>query len=149
MKGYEFCRLLSSETWGIRAAVLWPEKAPGPECKLDADDQEGTFHFGVKHQSRVVSVGTFLPQEHPELNAADYRLRAMATDVDFRNKGVGRALILGAMAELRAHSVKGVWADARHSALGFYARLDWEVTGPSYVVPKRGLHRLVWAGIGK
>lgn len=149
MRDYDFCRLLSSETWGVRAKVLWPEKALGPDCQLDADDQEGAFHFGVKHQGQIVAVGTFLPQVHPELNAADYRLRAMATDVHFRKMGVGRALIVGAMAELKAHSVKGVWADARHSALGFYARLDWEVTGPSYEVPKRGLHRLVWTGIGK
>ena len=49
----------------------------------------------------------------------------------------------GAIADLKKKSVPGVWADARHAALGFYACLDWDVIGPSYEVPKRGLHRLV------
>jgi predicted GNAT family N-acyltransferase len=147
MKGYEFSRLLPRETWPLRAAILWPEKEVGPGCELDVDAAEGALHFGIKQDDLVVCVGSFLPQVHPENSELTYRLRAMATSASHRKKGLGRMLIEGALAELMKVQVKGVWADARHAALGFYARLDWEVSGPTYEVTNRGLHRLVWVRI--
>jgi predicted N-acetyltransferase YhbS len=147
MSEFEFCRLLSSETWPLRARVLWPEKEPGEACRLAVDDQAGVLHFGIRRQGEVVAIGSFIPQTHPELAAVNYRLRAMATDLSCRNMGLGRMLIEGALEVLKSMQVNGVWADARHGALGFYARLDWDVTGASYDVPKRGRHRLVWVRI--
>ena len=57
---------------------------------------------------------------------------------------VGARLIRHAEGVLRDAGEGGIWADARKVALGFYAGLGWDVSGPFYTVPKRGLHRLVW-----
>ncbi len=44
-------------------------------------------------------------------------------------------LLEGAITALSDQGCTLVWADARHVALGFYARLNWDVVGPTYEVP--------------
>jgi len=145
---YQFSRITLAETWGLRAAVLWPEKDLGPTCQLSIDDLPDTFHFGVKCATGIVSIGTFAKEVHPELPpGVHYRLRAMATDQNHRQCGVGRMLIEGATSALSEAGCSLVWANARHVALGFYTRLNWDVVGPTYEVPLRGPHRLVWRSI--
>jgi GNAT superfamily N-acetyltransferase len=142
---YSVRRILPNETWAIRALVLWPEKQPDSSCALPDDGDAGVMHFGVTRGSVVVGVGTFMPQTHLDLEASiGYRLRAMATHPDHRGRGVGARLIRHAEGVLRDGGEGGIWADARKVALGFYAGLGWEVSGPFYTVPKRGPHRLVW-----
>lgn len=142
---YEVRRVLPKETWPLRAGVLWPEKEPNAACALPVDDEEGVFHLGVILDGLVVGIGTFMPQKHPDLpGCIGHRLRAMATHPEHRGQGVGRMLIRHAESHLSEAGHGGVWADARKVALGFYAGLEWEVTGPFYVVPNRGPHRLVW-----
>ncbi|MDB4787309.1 GNAT family N-acetyltransferase [Flavobacteriales bacterium] len=145
---YEFSRITSGETWPLRAAVLWPEKEAGPSCRIPTDDLPGTFHFGIRCGNELVSIGSFVPEQKPELpGAVHYRLRAMATGEGHRKRGVGRMLIEGAISALAEKNCTAVWADARHVALGFYARLDWDVIGQTYEVPLRGPHRMVWRRI--
>jgi len=142
---YSVRRILPEETWAIRAQVLWPEKQPDESCSLPVDRDAGVLHFGVVHRANVVGIGTFMPRQHEDLDASiGYRLRAMATHPDHRGRGVGARLIRHAEGVLRDAGEGGIWADARKVALGFYAGLGWEVSGPFYTVPKRGLHRLVW-----
>lgn len=144
--GYCVGRVLPQETWPLRSAVLWPEKQPDATCSLPVDDEPGVFHLGVMSNGLVVGIGTFMPQRHPDLpDSVEHRLRAMATHPEHRGQGVGRMLIRHAEWQLREAGFGGVWADARKVALGFYASLGWDVSGPFYVVPKRGPHRLVWS----
>ena len=134
--------IASSQTWPIRASVLWPEKNPGPECALEGDDDENTFHLGAIYRGEVVSIGTFMKSEQPgHPGVLAYRLRAMGTDGDHQGKGCGAAVIEKALGLLSAQGVGRIWCDARHVALGFYARQNWDIVGPSYEVPLRGLHR--------
>lgn len=143
---YHVSRVLPKETWPLRSAVLWPEKQPDATCSLPVDEEPGVFHLGVISEGIVVGIGTFMPQNHPDLpGSVGHRLRAMATHPGHRGRGVGCMLIRHAEAQLREAGFGGVWADARKVALGFYASLGWEVTGPFYEVPKRGPHRLVWS----
>jgi len=147
--GYYVRRVLPKETWPLRAAVLWPEKQPDDTCALAVDDAEGVFHLGVISDGLVVGIGTFMPENHPDLpDCVGHRLRAMATHPGHRGQGAGRMLIRHAEAQLREAGFGGVWADARKVALGFYASLGWDVVGPFYEVPNRGPHRLVWSQFG-
>ena len=142
-------RLISpEETWGVRAAVLWPEKLVGPDCRLPSDSVPGTFHVGAFSEGDLLSVGSFSIQPHPMMDAdLAYRLRAMGTAKSGRGMGAGTAVIERAVSELQRRKADVLWCDARHVALGFYARLGFEISGPSYAVPKRGLHRLAWLSI--
>lgn len=148
--GYIFRRILPEETWTLRAGVLWPEKEPGPDCILPGDGLESSRHFGVFHGRHLVSVATFHAEGKEGLPAeVTHRLRAMATHPDHRHRGCGRQVLQGSVSALFESGVSGIWADARKVALGFYAGLGWNVEGPFYEVPKRGLHRLVWTRIGE
>ena len=147
LKGGEYSigRILPEETWGLRSQVLWPEKQPDSSCALEVDGDPDVFHLGVMAPVGVVGIGTFVPQVHAMLgDVVGYRLRAMATHPNFRGRRVGAMLVHHAEEVLKAKEAGGIWADARRVSLGFYARLGWEVSGPFYTVPKRGLHRLVW-----
>ena len=148
MTSYRFCEISANDTWLLRAGVLWPEKEPGPSCHLPSDSRHDTFHYGVLSAEEVVSIGSFVREDHPELpTLKHYRLRAMATHKNHRQQGAGRMLLEGAIKALSDQGCTLVWADARHVALGFYARLNWDVVGPTYQVPLRGPHRLVWRRI--
>ena len=142
-------RLIAPEdTWEIRAAVLWPEKTPGPDCELPSDRSEGAFHVGAFSAGTLVSVGSFSEQSHPDLaSGLAYRLRAMGTSGSGRGLGAGTAVVERALSELQRRNAAFLWCDARHAAVGFYARIGFEITGPSYRVPKRGLHRMAWRSI--
>ncbi len=142
--GISVRRILSPDTWALRAAVLWPEKQAGPGCALEVDDTPQALHFGTFCGGELVTIGSFFPERHPSLpEAIGFRLRAMATAPGHRGKDHGRQLIQHAEDVIRQSGEGGIWADARLGALGFYARLGWDVTGPFYEVPKRGPHRLV------
>lgn len=142
---YQVRRVLPSETWAIRASVLWPEKQADDSCTLEVDSDSGALHFGVIYAGEVVGIGSFFLQSHADLGASiGYRLRAMATHSNHRGMGLATKLIRHAERALQNQGEGGIWADARKGALGFYSGLGWEVTGPFYTVPKRGLHRLVW-----
>lgn len=145
MAQFEFCaRLISPrETWALRAARLWPEKSEGPECALPTDDEESGFHVGAFDGEALVSVASVVVQSHPLLDEKfTHRLRAMATAESHVGKGAGRAVIRHAESVLRQAKATGIWCDARHVALGFYARMEWDIIGASYEVPQRGGHRL-------
>lgn len=130
------------ETWPIRASVLWPEKEAGPDCFLQGDDDTDTFHLGAWRSGELVSIATFMRLEQPEYpGISAFRLRAMGTVLESRGIGVGRAVIEKGLEILSGKICDRVWCDARHVALGFYARLDWDVTGATYSVPHRGPHR--------
>ena len=146
---YAIGRILPHETWALRAAVLWPEKKEGPECAMSMDGDSGVFHVGARIAGQVVCTSTFMPDRHPGLpEEISYRLRAMATHPEHRNQGLGKVVLEHALRDLEEMGCGGVWADARHIALGFYACLGWDVSGPSYEVTLRGLHRLVWRRTG-
>jgi len=130
------------ETWSIRAGILWPEKHAGPECALDGDGDPSTFHLGAIYRGDVVSIGTFMKADQPDYpGVLAYRLRAMGTITSHQGKGCGAAVIEKALEVLSGRGVERVWCDARHVALGFYARQNWDIVGPTYEVPLRGPHR--------
>ena len=140
---FETRRIEPFETWPLRASRLWPEKEEGPACALPTDEAKDAFHIGAFDGGVLVSVASVVVQPHPKLGGGySHRLRAMATAESHIGLGAGRSVIRHVEATLKGQGVSGIWCDARYVALGFYARVQWDITGPSYEVPLRGVHRL-------
>lgn len=136
-----------NETYELRHKVLWPHKA-FDQCSLDIDELESTFHVGVEVKGKIVSIGTFLKQNHKDFpQKKQYRLRAMATDDSSRGEGYGRYVIDFATTLLKEKNIELLWCDARLVAVPFYHKLGFQTKGEMYEIPIIGPHYLMYIEI--
>jgi GNAT superfamily N-acetyltransferase len=142
-------RIISSqETRSLRHLVLWTH-LPSPDvCVIDIDNREDAFHVGIFDQHSLVSIGSFFAMESPRLKMKpQYRLRAMATDPDYRRMHAGRLLIDFAVERLRNENIQVLWCDARLIAVPFYESLGFNKEPDVYDVPLIGPHHFMWRAL--
>ncbi|MFM7726394.1 MAG: GNAT family N-acetyltransferase [Flavobacteriales bacterium] len=142
---FEVRCISSKETRSLRHRVLWPH-LPSPEvCVIDIDERPDAFHVGVFHEQRLVSIGSFFAMTSPRLDFfPQYRLRAMATDPDYRRMHAGDRLIDFGLERLRSEGVRILWCDARLVAVPFYESLGFSAQPDVYEVPLIGPHHFMW-----
>ncbi len=142
----QLVRNISPEsTRPLRHQVLWPLIARTVDGVTETDFVAGDIHLGVYCEDRLVSVGSLFPTPSPRLsNAKQYRLRAMATDPEFRGRHCGAALVRSAITLLKEKGVEVLWCDARLHATGFYEKLGFSMLEEVYEVPRIGPHRFMW-----
>lgn len=135
----------SSETRSLRHRVLWPH-LPSPDvCVIDIDERSDAFHVGVFHEQRLISIGSFFAMTSTRLEIyPQYRLRAMATDPDYRRMHAGNRLIEFGLDRLRKEGVRVLWCDARLIAVSFYESLGFSKQPDVYEVPLIGPHHFMW-----
>ena len=135
----------AAETRHLRHHVLWPHLSSPEVCIIDIDDREDAFHVGVFADERLISIGSFFAMESPRLLIRpQYRLRAMATDPEFRRMHAGHSLIQFALQELGLRQVAVLWCDARLVAVPFYEHLGFTKFEDVYEVPLIGPHHFMW-----
>ena len=128
----------------LRAKVLRAGKT-AEECLLPKDKMNTTYHFAAFEQSRIIGVATVQQENHPYLKAnAPYRLRGMAADVDFRKRGVGRAIMVQVESFLKNHNVDLLWFNARINAFPFYQSMGFEFDGELFELPDIGPHKVMY-----
>lgn len=132
-------------THPLRHRVLWPHIQTEAECVIDGDQNPEVIHLGVFHEKQLVSIGSLFPLHSPRLSQrVQFRLRAMATDPDFRNQHAGKQLILFAIELLRSRGTEVLWCDARLHAVGFYKSLGFSLLPEIYEVKHIGPHQFMW-----
>lgn len=142
---YEIKLIRPEQTRALRHKVLWPHIQEERDCVIDIDAREDAFHLGCFDQEKLVSIGSFFQINTTKIEAAfPYRLRAMATDPEWRGKHAGSELILFALDYLKKRGVDVLWCDARKNAVGFYNSLGFEKLPQEYDVPKIGPHYFMW-----
>jgi GNAT superfamily N-acetyltransferase len=133
------------ETQLLRHRVLWPHLASPEVCVIDIDNREDAFHIGVFFEERLISIGSFFRVLSPRLSfSTQYRLRAMATDPDYRRLHAGEQLIAFACEELRNRQIEALWCDARLLAVPFYESIGFTKFDDVYEVPLIGPHHFMW-----
>ncbi|MDQ1374310.1 MAG: hypothetical protein QOJ09_1648 [Actinomycetota bacterium] len=121
----------ATRTHDLRRRVLLVPPRP---LELDGDNLPGTFHLGVVDDAdELIGVATFVPTPR------GVQLRGMAVDPASQGGGVGRLLLSAALDRLRSAGVTRVWCNARDSAVPFYERLGFTVTGPGFRHAESGL----------
>ena len=142
-------RIISSqETRSLRHLVLWTHLPSLDVCVIDIDNREDAFHVGIFDQHRLVSIGSFFAMESPRLEMKpQYRLRAMATDPDYRRRHAGKELIEFAVERLRNAGIRVLWCDARLIAVPFYESLGFHKEPYVYEVPLIGAHHFMWRAL--
>lgn len=122
---------LSAEEWAAYYETRWANlRRPWGIPELIDADEKGGIHLAlfsaegeVWATGRLVSAGPDLAQ-----------VRSMAVIPEKRDSGLGRRILYALEDAAEAARVSRVFLHARESAVGFYERCDYRLTGPSYVL---------------
>ncbi|MCT4643085.1 MAG: GNAT family N-acetyltransferase [Bacteriovoracaceae bacterium] len=134
----------AKDTYKLRNKVLRPGR-PIEECMFGGDNDELTFHLGAYEHKNLVSVASFYFENNNALSDQyQFRLRGMATDENFRNKGMSKALLESAFTIIKKNHVNILWCNARTSALGFYEKIGFKTKGNEFDIKDIGPHFLMY-----
>ena len=119
----EIIEINAQETIAIRHEVLWPNKAP-EFCIVEGDSE--ALHFSVILNEKMVCVASIY------IDGEIARLRKFATLSQFQGQGIGSLMLNHLVKQLKNQGMHSLWFDARESAISFYNRLGFTVTGKRF-----------------
>lgn len=132
------------ETWPLRLAVLRPNR-PLEAAQFPGDDLPITKHLGAFRKGELVGIASLFVAEMPgHPGVAALQLRGMATAPEVRRQGIGRALVQACLAHARAQHVEIFWMNARLTAVPFYRKLGFAISGEKFGIPDVGPHFHMW-----
>ena len=137
----------ADQTHGIRHKILRPHQTID-DCRYDTDHDPGAFHLGAYEDNIIFSVASFYKERSVAFESpTQYRLRGMATLVEYRARGAGRSLIDFAVDRFRLNHVDLLWCNARTSAALYYSRLGFKQQGEIFDLPPLGPHKLMYLNL--
>jgi len=118
----------------------------------DLDDTAGAWHLGaVDERERIVAISSFYLDADPLQPDARpaVQLAFMAVDPAVQRGGIGTSVMTEAIRRLRASDAVVLWANARDSALPFYAKFGFRtVPENEYPLPRSARpHHLIELGL--
>jgi ribosomal protein S18 acetylase RimI-like enzyme len=134
--------IITEETYPIRREVL--RKNIDLPYKFEGDFSKDTIHLGAFVNDELVSIVTIIKRKCKGWNDGKFQLRGMATIANHRGKGYGRLLALKSEEYLTGKNIHKIWCNARVEAIGFYKTLNYSVLGEAFMVPKVGMHYLMF-----
>lgn len=140
----EIHAITTQETLGLRKSVLKPFLTE-EECINPGDDLPTTLHYGLFHQQKLISIATFIKEDHSDFSTKlAYRLRGMATDPNYHRQGFGKMLLTHSMKQLKKQGCDFLWFNARIKAFPFYEKLGCSYHGPLFELKDIGLHKVMY-----
>lgn len=138
-------RLISAdETLRLRQRVLRPYLRES-DCFYPEDKLITTFHTGLFHSQRLVSIATYMLESSPHFAAGfPYRLRGMATDESYRSQGLGGRLLRYGIEILKEKRCDLLWCNARIMAFPFYQSMGFQFYGPLFDIKDIGPHKVMY-----
>lgn len=90
---FEIKEITPEMTYDMRHRVLRPHQTMN-DCMYNTDKEEGSFHVGAFYMDKLISIVSFSLEDNPHfIGKKQYRLRAMATLLEFRKLGAGRKIV--------------------------------------------------------
>lgn len=140
-------KIPAADTLSVRQQVLRPNLVTD-QCHFEGDQGEATFHMGAILDDSVIGIATMMIDHTPELaEIADlhYRLRGMAVLPEYRNQGLGGAILEGCLLEVKERGCKLCWCNARVTAARFYTAAGFSKTSEnSFEIADVGPHFLMY-----
>ena len=121
----------------MRWRNLYPEKPLDRESSRKIDEDKGTLHFAAFVEDRIVGCVSLLREPAHE---CELRIRWLAVDSEWRGSGIGSELVRTCLQESRE---RGIWCNARISAVSLYERLSFVKMGGEFQIPEIGPHYLM------
>lgn len=118
----------------LRVRVL-RRGTPETTCDYPEDALPDVVHLAaINGAGAVIGTSTWFTKECPERPGVPaVQLKGMAVDDVVQVGGVGRALVTTGESYARDRGAMIVWARARDTALGFYERCGYAVTGDGFI----------------
>lgn len=130
----------ADETHPLRQALLLAGR-PVELAKFVGDELPTTAHFGAFRGEKLLSIASVFLADMPDLKGVTaFQLRGMATIVEARRTGLGRALVHHVITFSRGHGARFLWCNARMEAVGFYTKLKFEIRTGEFEIPGVGRH---------
>ncbi len=131
-------------TYDIRSLILRPNQ-PREAAMYETDDFAGSFHVGVFDDEKLICIVSFCLEDYDSFKPShQYRLRAMATLEEYRNKGAGSMAVQFAEKILREREVDVLWCKARVTAMGYYKKLGFTTYGDVFDYHPIGEHIIMY-----
>jgi GNAT superfamily N-acetyltransferase len=138
----EVQRIAAADTYYLRALVL--RDGDLAAARVPDDEMPGAWHLGARVSDELVGVASFYPRQCPLVaDVAAVQLRFMAVDPAIQGRGIGRQLLDHVRRELREQKTAILWANGRDTALDFYTRLGFVVTGDGFIHEPGLPHHLI------
>lgn len=119
----------------IREKVFIEEQKVTPQLEWDGRDEEAIHFLGLKNEKAIGCARAFVIENHMELGR-------MAVLKEYRNEGVGSALIEKAITTAKLNQLSAIYISAQCHAINFYKRFGFEVTSEIYLdaeIPHRDM----------
>ena len=124
------------EVAALRYEVLHAPFGVAPSTDWQDDDPTSRHLVAVAESGEVIGYARLITLE------GGSQIRQVAVAPDRQRSGVGSALVLSLVAEAHSRGARGVWLNARLSAIAFYERLGFTPVGDVFTTGKTGLpHR--------
>jgi GNAT superfamily N-acetyltransferase len=135
---FEIRQILAPETFPLRLRVLRPGR-PAESAHFPGD--ETAHHFGAFQDGELRSIASMFPVEMPERPAVPaLQLRGMATAPEARGAGLGCALLKACTNFALESAIRLIWCNARITAVGFYQKMGFSISGGEFEIPEVGPH---------
>jgi GNAT superfamily N-acetyltransferase len=117
----------------LRVAVL-RKGTPATDCNYPEDAYPDVVHFGIIHEGVTIATSSWFMKECPQKpSVIAMQLKGMAVAESLQGEGLGALLIDAGMALAKERGATIAWARARDSAMGFYERLGFALTGDGFM----------------
>lgn len=134
-------RVEAALTLPLRQRVLRPHQSLD-QVALPGDDDPDSGHFLALDEGEVIGTGSVRRESPPWApdTPSSWRLRGMATAEEWRNRGVGAAVLAAVVEHVRGQGGGRLWCTARMPAVPFYCRAGFATRGESWIDPVLGPH---------
>ena len=130
------------DTYNIRKQELRKNMSLPAQFTGDLDDK--TLHLGLFDDDILLSIISFMKNDHKNLKGEQYQLRGMATLATYQKKGYGKKLVTRAEELLKEKKVSVIWCNARIIALDFYHKQGYKIIGEEFDIPQIGGHFVMY-----
>lgn len=136
-------RIDVATTYPLRISVL--RNGIAKDYQFVGDNDKETFHVGAFLNEQCIGIASCMKKENLLFEVGfQYQLRGMAVEPLMQGKGVGKAIVEKTLVFLEERKCAIVWCNARLKAVDFYKKMGFLVVGEKFMIPKVGLHYLMY-----
>ena len=122
------------DTYALRLAVL-RDNTPTTNVRFAEDQWPGVFHLGIRDEDgQLIAISSWVPRDLEVMHEMrGLQLRGMATVRVMQGSGAGGMLVIAGVQRAEHLGFDLVWANARDTALAFYAHHRFVGIGDGFV----------------